>query len=563
MANAVRPYRTMDRLIIQTETGEWRIHENIPKSKIIIGGIIVKKFLSVVLAIGLCIGLAVTAVAGGDFSVHFEDGAAIVDETRYIGYDGVEKLLPEGWGFYDPDAHTFGELTYHDGVGVVVKDYYIYEDGFYNAKEDGGEYVFGAVNGQGSLLFQVTAEHLGVFSEGLAPIRQGGKWGLVDKAGKLVLAPVLEAEYVSAPAEGMLRFRQNSKYGFADIKGNIAVAAKYDYAENFSEGLAAVTIERKSGFIEKAGVLALPMQYGNASSFHEGLAAVNDSYNGGNYYYIDNTGAVAIEPNVASSNCSEGLLQAADGRGFVDKIGAHVIILPENYKTYGDFHEGLALIIKESTEVNSYGYPLILGAAFIDKLGNIVIDDLASGYQTSDFNEGYAVYERLDNIHFSLGIIKKPLSSANESPVPPASATAKPTASPVLVNGAQTSFDAYNIADNNYFKLRDLAHVLSGTEKQFEVGYDEATKAIALTSGQSYTAVGGEMEGKGAESKTANPTSSKIYLDGEEISLTAYNIGGNNYFKLRDIGETFDFEVDWDGENRTIVIDTSKGYTAD
>jgi hypothetical protein len=139
--------------------------------------------------------------------------------------------------------------------------------------------------------------------------------------------------------------------------------------------------------------------------------------------------------------------------------------------------------------------------------------------------------------------------------------TAKPTASPVLVNGAQTAFDAYNIADNNYFKLRDLAFILSGTEKRFEVGYDDATRAITLTSGQSYTAVGGEMEGSGAGNKAANPTSSKIYLDGAEISLTAYNIGGYNYFKLRDIGQAFNFGVDWDEANLTVVIDTSRGYT--
>ena len=40
-----------------------------------------------------------------------------------------------------------------------------------------------------------------------------------------------------------------------------------------------------------------------------------------------------------------------------------------------------------------------------------------------------------------------------------------PTSSIVLVNGEAVSFQAYNIGDNNYFKLRDIAFVLSGTEK--------------------------------------------------------------------------------------------------
>jgi hypothetical protein len=143
----------------------------------------------------------------------------------------------------------------------------------------------------------------------------------------------------------------------------------------------------------------------------------------------------------------------------------------------------------------------------------------------------------------------------------PASLTARPTASPVLVNGESKSFDAYNINDNNYFKLRDLAYILSGTEKQFEVGWDGAANAISLTSGQPYTAVGGEMASKGSEDRQAAPTSSKIAIDGAEVSLTAYNIEGNNYFKLRDIGAALDFGVTWDAANKTIVISTSEGYT--
>ena len=149
---------------------------------------------------------------------------------------------------------------------------------------------------------------------------------------------------------------------------------------------------------------------------------------------------------------------------------------------------------------------------------------------------------------------------------PPASAvalTAEPTASTVLFDGTVTAFEAYNIGGNNYFKLRDIAYTLSGSEKQFEVGWDAANNAIYLTSGMPYTPVGGEMAGKGSGDKTPLPTSSKIYLDGKVTVFIAYNIGGNNYFKLRDIGKAFDFGVDLDAAGSTIVIDTGKGYTLD
>jgi hypothetical protein len=139
--------------------------------------------------------------------------------------------------------------------------------------------------------------------------------------------------------------------------------------------------------------------------------------------------------------------------------------------------------------------------------------------------------------------------------------TAKAASATVLVNGENKSFDAYNINGNNFFKLRDLAFVLSGSEKQFEVGWSSTSNAITLTSGKPYTPDGNEMTGKGAGDKAAASTKSKIILDGKEVNLTAYNIEGNNYFKLRDIGESFNFGVDWDGVRNTIVIDTGKGYT--
>lgn len=140
---------------------------------------------------------------------------------------------------------------------------------------------------------------------------------------------------------------------------------------------------------------------------------------------------------------------------------------------------------------------------------------------------------------------------------------ATPTASKVLVDGKNVAFDAYNISSNNYFKLRDLAYVLNTSAKKFSVAWDDANNAIALKSGEAYTVVGGEMATKGTATVTPEPTSSRITLNGPMVSLTAYNIKNNNYFKLRDIGLAFDFDVSWDNALQTIVIDTTKSYTED
>lgn len=147
------------------------------------------------------------------------------------------------------------------------------------------------------------------------------------------------------------------------------------------------------------------------------------------------------------------------------------------------------------------------------------------------------------------------------SPLSTVTATAVPTASPVLINGLSVQFDAYNIEGNNYFKLRDLAFVLNSTKVRFDVTWDGPRNSISLTSGVYYTPVGGEMASKGTEEKTASPTQSKIYLDGESVSLRAYLIDGNNYFMLRDLARALDFSVVWDEETRTVLIDANSGYT--
>jgi len=51
-----------------------------------------------------------------------------------------------------------------------------------------------------------------------------------------------------------------------------------------------------------------------------------------------------------------------------------------------------------------------------------------------------------------------------------------------------------------------------------------------------------------------------VYLDGQKVKLTAFNINGSNYVKLRDVGELMDFNVYWDGG---VQIDSDAPYTGE
>ncbi|REK52641.1 MAG: hypothetical protein C6W55_15660 [Thermobacillus sp.] len=138
---------------------------------------------------------------------------------------------------------------------------------------------------------------------------------------------------------------------------------------------------------------------------------------------------------------------------------------------------------------------------------------------------------------------------------------ALPQTANVTVDGKTVAFHAYAINGNLYLKLRDLAMVLSGTDKPFEVKWDGARNAISLISGESYTPVGGELaRSENRMAVTATPNRSKIYVDGREMQFTAYTIGGNNYFKLRDIARTFNIGVTWDAAAKMVGLDTQQDY---
>lgn len=140
---------------------------------------------------------------------------------------------------------------------------------------------------------------------------------------------------------------------------------------------------------------------------------------------------------------------------------------------------------------------------------------------------------------------------------PVAAATATVSVSKVLVDGKQVAFEAYSINSNTYFKLRDIAMAVNGTDKGFEVGWDGEHNAISLTSSEAYTPQGGELAVSAkATSKKATLSTSKVYLDDEEVAFTAYTIGGNNYFKLRDLADALGITITFDQKTNTIGIVT-------
>lgn len=161
------------------------------------------------------------------------------------------------------------------------------------------------------------------------------------------------------------------------------------------------------------------------------------------------------------------------------------------------------------------------------------------------------------NVSNAIGFVKVGQNGTSAAPVK--MAQANPFTADI--SGTQRQFQAFLINNNNYVMLRDLAYYVNGSMAQYEVSYNTGTKAISIFSDSAYTMQGYEGTLKADKGKTYKDTSSKVFIDGKEVTLKGYNIEGSNYFKLRDLASALDFDVDYRDEQ--IYIEPGNEYTAD
>jgi len=135
---------------------------------------------------------------------------------------------------------------------------------------------------------------------------------------------------------------------------------------------------------------------------------------------------------------------------------------------------------------------------------------------------------------------------------------ATPSDVTVYVDGAAVHLMAYNIDGHNFFRLRDLAFVLNGSQSQFNLFWHDVHQAILIIRGVPYHAVGNEMIMINTGPIRATPTSATIFLDTTEINPRAYTIAGTNYFMLAELAGLLGFRAEWDGVARAIRISTAR-----
>lgn len=223
------------------------------------------------------------------------------DEYIYIDTKGNKKASPSGlfldskyvdgknlWGFVDPQGrtvvrHKFEEAKdFSEGLArVKLNGLYFFINNLEGVRtehySDAAEYVSdgfirykpraSSINGyspkwgflsRSSNYSSIPPKYseAGDFSEGLAYVGEySSLWfGFIDKNDN----KVFETKYTVSPGalfkDGLIPVSDSSrKYAYMNRSGKLITPFKFDYAENFSEGLAVVSIGDKWGYIDKQG----------------------------------------------------------------------------------------------------------------------------------------------------------------------------------------------------------------------------------------------------------------------------------------------------------------------
>jgi hypothetical protein len=230
-----------------------------------------------------------------DIILDFSEGLAAVNigEKRIANIGLISE--PGKWGYIDktgklviPMKFTHAE-SFSEGLAAVREG-------------DKGEFI----NRDAKPVFDVPLDVTLGFREGVAGVLYHGSVAYYDQTGKKISPPLGYGPKSHSFSEGLVPVEIKEKSGYMDRTGKLVIAAQFEDAEDFSEGLAPVKVRgdettwcpaeesgsrkgftMKWGYIDKTGKTVIAPQFESASAFSEGLAAIN---NCDEAFFIDKTG---------------------------------------------------------------------------------------------------------------------------------------------------------------------------------------------------------------------------------------------------------------------------------
>ncbi len=126
------------------------------------------------------------------------------------------------------------------------------------------------------------------FCNGMAPVFEKGKWGVINKQGQLIIPHIYAS--VGEFTEGKIPVSlDGSKWFYVDSTGTRCIQSNFQQAHPFQDKCARVVAENKWGFINDEGQWLLPPTFDFIEDFCQGWALFRQGDKAG---YINKAGLV-------------------------------------------------------------------------------------------------------------------------------------------------------------------------------------------------------------------------------------------------------------------------------
>lgn len=282
----------------------------------------------------------------------FANGRAVVDrngKTGVIDKKGKTLISFNYQSLYLDEATGWYIAEKKDKVGMIDqrgRETIPFEfddiDNFSEVNEGYALIVYkdlvGMIDMKGNVVIQARYDKIFECQNGYCGVERSKKYGMVSlQNGKEVLEPKYDG-LGNFSEDGIAIYRKNTpgiyssvaKFGYVNTGGKEITTAKYDNAEPFSNGMAAVKINEKWGYINTEGKEVIFPRYESAEDFENEKAIVKED---GKYLYIDKKGRLSEIPESERKKTESGMseeemesIMSMFSEAFEESSGKHFVL---------------------------------------------------------------------------------------------------------------------------------------------------------------------------------------------------------------------------------------------
>lgn len=220
---------------------------------------------------------------------------------------------------------------------------------------------WGYVNKAGRVVIAPIFNDAKFFQGGLASVRIDHKWGVIDKTGRFIIDP--QYQDIGPFRDELASVKKDGKVGFINEQEKIIVAIEGDdqILPEYEKGVAAFRIKDKIYYVDKSGKFITKEQYWEARQYN--LLYPLPMQKNDKWGFVNDKNEFILETqydHIYKEKDGLFLVKKGERYGFIDKKGN--IVIDVQFEDAHSFNDGLSAVKQNG----KYG--------FIDKKGRFVIE---------------------------------------------------------------------------------------------------------------------------------------------------------------------------------------------